>query len=274
MKILLLEDRGSVSLSLENNLKKTNKIFPAFSIYDANDKFNKNDIDCIILDLNLDPNGLSDKDKEETNYGVITGWVWFERYVLKKYPNFKKRVIIYSDYIEQLDESKFLSHNSVMKIPKKGVQFEKIIEAVNDLSKINFRKKNVLLIGEELNTEYFNIIKQKLKDKGVWFFEAKSVKEAQQNIENNIDLIILELPFNTEGLTDKEKLQSQNGQSTGRVWLREYIKPNPVFSIINIILLVSDVIGIKNEKLLNDFPSMTILPHDKFDIIKIENLLE
>lgn len=104
MKILILEDRGSVSFYLEKIFtEKGYSVFLAYTIYEAMYYFENNDINCIICDLNLSPEGLTPNEITKTKDGLFSGWVWIQNYVINDRPNFRKKIVIYSDYINVLE---------------------------------------------------------------------------------------------------------------------------------------------------------------------------
>ena len=103
MKILILEDRGSVSFYMQEMLESEgHTTIPAFSIPDARTILKNDGIDCIITDLNMDPWGLSPSQIRETRDGLLTGWIWLRDEVIKEKPHMKNRTIIYSEYGEAL----------------------------------------------------------------------------------------------------------------------------------------------------------------------------
>jgi hypothetical protein len=105
MNILVLEDRGSVSFYVEEALEaEGHKIFPAFNINDAQSYWEDEQIDCIIADLNMSPEGLKKSEAERTNAGILTGWVWLNDYVFCKKKEMRSRTVIYSEYLGQLRE--------------------------------------------------------------------------------------------------------------------------------------------------------------------------
>ena len=84
MNILILEDRGSVSSYLEDALiNEGHTIFSAFNFNDAQSYWEEkqNEIDCIIADLNMPPDGLKPEEIKNTKGGLLTGWVWLSNYV-------------------------------------------------------------------------------------------------------------------------------------------------------------------------------------------------
>ena len=114
MRILHLEDRGSVSHYVKELLEEDERheVRMAFSISDAQsfwkpqasqqDPRGIGTIDCIIADLNLNPQGLKEEERAETRGGLLTGWIWLRSYVFSEQPQMRKRTVIYSEYVADL----------------------------------------------------------------------------------------------------------------------------------------------------------------------------
>jgi CheY-like chemotaxis protein len=119
------------------------KVFSAYSVSDANSYLDEEKIDCIIVDLNMPTNGLSQGEVELTNDGLLTGWIWLHEYVLKEKPNMKERTIIYTEYMSELRAK--ISNNElegILIISKKGPSSPalQIIDHLNDIEqKMNKR---------------------------------------------------------------------------------------------------------------------------------------
>lgn len=102
MKVLLVEDAGSIYTTFNGHAEKLNIEFvKAFQISDARDKFN-DEIEFIILDINVVPTGLKKDEVDKTEANKLSGWIWLENYVLKNKSEWRKKVIIYSEYIDLL----------------------------------------------------------------------------------------------------------------------------------------------------------------------------
>lgn len=107
MNVLILEDRGSVAENLKNSLELEGcKVFNAPNVWAATEIWDENRIDCIILDLNMSPEGMTEEQIEETELGLLTGWIWLRDHVLKSHPDMKERTIIYSEYTHFLEDLK------------------------------------------------------------------------------------------------------------------------------------------------------------------------
>jgi hypothetical protein len=141
MKILMLEDRGSVSYYMEKALKKNgHAVFSTSTISEAQDFLEDEDqIDCIIVDLNMSPEGLEGNEIEKTDYGLLTGWVWLTERIFKnkKYEGIKGSTIIYSDYVDFL---KLNVQEDLLKgihlIPKSGnlIGANEVLDCVKEIS--------------------------------------------------------------------------------------------------------------------------------------------
>ena len=115
-KILILEDNYCTSKDLKLELKYTlrqnryiEEIFTANNIDEADtwlDQINAStdSMVYIIADLNMNPDGLSEDEKKETEGAVLTGFIWVLRHVLNKSVNkeFGVKVIFYSAFTSRL----------------------------------------------------------------------------------------------------------------------------------------------------------------------------
>jgi len=105
MKILVLEDRGSVISQVAATLRdRDHLVSDVLSINDAKEEWDnhKNEIDCLIVDLNMRNDGLTEEEASMTKGGLLTGWVWLKNYVYKDRPDLKTRTIIYTEYLDEL----------------------------------------------------------------------------------------------------------------------------------------------------------------------------
>jgi len=100
VNILLFDDRES---GLRAWLESRGHIIEeAINISQASDRWDARQawpIDCIIMDLNMDPHGLSGAEKDQTRKGLLTGWIWLRDHVLTLDPKMRQRVVIYSAYL-------------------------------------------------------------------------------------------------------------------------------------------------------------------------------
>jgi hypothetical protein len=125
MNVFLLEDRGATAYYVVEWLKENKyKVLEAFNVNDAQNHWNNRHqipIDCIILDLNLPTDGLTEPQKKKSAGGLLSGWVWFSDCIISEMPEMKSRTIIYSDYITTLKRN--VSENEyrdIVLIPKRG----------------------------------------------------------------------------------------------------------------------------------------------------------
>jgi hypothetical protein len=107
MNILVVEDRGSVSFYLTEALQaEGHVVLEAFNINDAKahwDQRESTPIDCMIVDLNMPPDGLTQEQKGESQGGLLTGWLWLRDYVLPRVSTeYRRRVIMCSHYLADL----------------------------------------------------------------------------------------------------------------------------------------------------------------------------
>lgn len=111
MNILVLEDSGAVSVYLTRALRDAgHQVLYAQDIHDAQhywESRNEMPIDAMIIDINMQSNGLSEQQRKESCGGLLTGWLWLRDSVLITNPELRQRVIVYSDYL-----SDFVDHVS------------------------------------------------------------------------------------------------------------------------------------------------------------------
>ena len=106
-KVLLLENKAEISKSLIDNLTYQGfKPFKARDILDAQSTIDEEGtMDCYIIDLNVNRDGLNPEQEKRSIHGQITGWIWFNDSVLKVDKLARKKCIIYSDYISILTKN-------------------------------------------------------------------------------------------------------------------------------------------------------------------------
>jgi hypothetical protein len=103
VKILFFEDKGSVNTYVTEALERNgHQVFCAFNVNDAQSHWEDQAIDAIILDLSVDPEGLTESQLEQTEGGLLTGWIWLRDNVLADHPDFSARTIIFTEYGDDL----------------------------------------------------------------------------------------------------------------------------------------------------------------------------
>jgi CheY-like chemotaxis protein len=145
MNILMLEDRGStiyyVSKWVENN---GHNVLEAFNIIEATNYWKDRDqvpVDCILLDLQLPMDGLTDAQKMGAEGGTLTGWIWLRDYVLKDTPRMRQLTIIYSDYIDFLKKKVQANQIRGIKLIAKQpncISVEVVSAFIREISRIRF----------------------------------------------------------------------------------------------------------------------------------------
>lgn len=122
MNVLVLEDRGSVSFYMEEALRHVgHQVCSASSVPDAQSYWDPAIIDCIIVDSNMSPDGLTEQEMGETKGGLLTGWIWLRNYVFKDNEDMRQRTIIYTDYLERIEEAVAPGElDGLSLLPKKG----------------------------------------------------------------------------------------------------------------------------------------------------------
>lgn len=142
MNILHLEDRGSVAYFFSRNLEtRGHNILRAFNINDAQSYWNDRQsvpIDCIIIDLQVPMDGLTNEQIDNTEGGILAGWIWLHDEVLSTCPQMKRKSIIYSDFLSVLN-------NKIPSKQLKGIKLvfkdqrnssDEIVEYINEISKL------------------------------------------------------------------------------------------------------------------------------------------
>ena len=104
MNILLLEDRGDVAIPLQESLEDEGyTVFCAANTSRATTYWKEEKIDCLIVDLNMEPPPDFSAEEIKGTFGVVlTGWVWLKKYVFNKDESMKKRTIILTAYLPEL----------------------------------------------------------------------------------------------------------------------------------------------------------------------------
>lgn len=105
MNILLIEDDGAVAHYLREAVEELGHcLFVAMNISRAKTYWRREQIDCIIADMNMDPTGLKVDERKRTQNGLLTGWVWLQNYVFQQKPFMKRQTIILTAYVSELEE--------------------------------------------------------------------------------------------------------------------------------------------------------------------------
>lgn len=102
--ILFLEDDASMRTHTAEMLKNEKyNIIDFYRIDQVKEYFmnNKDNIICIITDLNMNDEWLNEY-QNESDGGMLSGWVWLQRFVYNQIPDMP--TIIYSGYISYLEE--------------------------------------------------------------------------------------------------------------------------------------------------------------------------
>ena len=104
MNILLVEDSGATSSRLAEALDgEHHTVLEAFNINDARAHWDNREttpIHCIIVDLNMPTDGLTQKQEKESHGGLLTGWLWLRDSVLPHVlAEDRQRVMICSGFV-------------------------------------------------------------------------------------------------------------------------------------------------------------------------------
>jgi CheY-like chemotaxis protein len=144
MRILILEDRVSAVYHILEELKEMgHKVVYCSTILDALNELNAKDkIDCMVVDLNMDPIGLEEEEIAETEGGNLTGWILLKNYVLDKNLLDKSKIILYSAYLDALREKlreygKENDLEGIVRISKNQLEssIEALFKGINEIDK-------------------------------------------------------------------------------------------------------------------------------------------
>lgn len=139
-KILLIEDDGALARDLIKDLtdrkyevKHANNYRAVFDRWIEN----KGKFDCIILDLNIKPDGMDEENYSK--YFPIHGILILDEICKELSPDESikiwEKTIIYSAYIENLRNKKrdFTYFNLLNLIPKEGTNYFRLLEEVKNM---------------------------------------------------------------------------------------------------------------------------------------------
>lgn len=141
--ILFLEDDASMRTHTAEMLKNEHYNVEDFYRIDQVKEYftnNKDNIECIITDLNMNDEWLNDY-QAESDGGMLSGWVWLQRFVYNQIPEMP--TIIYSGYISYLKEY-LQKNNSLFLLEKNNIMcvekdvgdndgFEGLLKALKNL---------------------------------------------------------------------------------------------------------------------------------------------
>ena len=116
--ILYLEDDANMRRHTTNLLKDKHFNVEGFNRIDQAKEYlehNIANIECVITDLNMNDEWL-DEYQTETDGGMLSGWVWLQRFVFVIAPDIP--TIIYSGYIPYLEE--YLQKNNQLYLLRKN----------------------------------------------------------------------------------------------------------------------------------------------------------
>jgi CheY-like chemotaxis protein len=140
MHILIVEDSHFLYPALEEMLRnRGHQATAAKNLYQAKEYWSKykDSIDCLIVDLNMSPDGLTEQEKEETKLGLFSGWIWLNNYVFTEKPEIKNYTIILTGHKEKLND-KLTNDNKL-----------KLLEGLSIISKRN-PSNTTSLVNEQI----------------------------------------------------------------------------------------------------------------------------
>ena len=132
--ILLVEDNGNtvngIRTGLENQGYETKRADSYLSAIGLWEKY-KDRIKCIILDLNISPEGLSDE--AASQYFLLSGIPFLTEIGWNGNTVFDKQIIIYSKYTEKFKdycERKGLNYSGIAIFEKLGTSLAKLLDYI------------------------------------------------------------------------------------------------------------------------------------------------
>lgn len=142
-KILVLEDNlytaqdllEEINFSLSSRNKQNIDVIVSNSIDEANtqlEQIGSGELICLVADLNMNPDGLSEIEQQETQGAVLTGWIWTFRHILNDVRFEQTKIVFYSAFISRLEKNgQYCQLNSNMK--KRLILIDKNEYEMNDL---------------------------------------------------------------------------------------------------------------------------------------------
>jgi hypothetical protein len=105
MSILILENEYPIAKQLKHNFDtQGHEAIVAYNIFQARDAWLKErqEISYIIADLHMDPSGLTETERNETERGRYSGYIWLRNYVFSDpdFGNIRDFTIIMSAYTQ------------------------------------------------------------------------------------------------------------------------------------------------------------------------------
>lgn len=149
MKILFVENSGEAAYPLTEWLEDDgHEVLLAADCAVAQDFWDEADIDCLIVDLNMEPAGLKAEEIERTQGGLFTGWIWLKNYVFSQDESAKKRTIILTayerDFKDRISSKERAGVKVISKKQGQGDVYEDILNSVSAIEKyLKNQAKNI-----------------------------------------------------------------------------------------------------------------------------------
>ena len=139
-RILLVEDDYHMAERIKKEFDRKGWEYDrANKVVTAQEFFKKNSYDCIIIDLMIDPLGLTLDEVDE--YHPFFGWAWLRNYLLpqKEQTLIDKKTIIFSQFATGLRKSKWKKELKDLIILSKAddVYLKKLIEKIEEVINSN-----------------------------------------------------------------------------------------------------------------------------------------
>jgi len=136
-KILLVEDNYDVTEAIKELFEEKGWDYDRVNkVVDAMDLYKEEYYDCIIIDLVIDPLGLTDD--EINDFYPYFGWAWLRNHLLQDKGTalyIKQKTIIFSEYVSGLRASKWKGELSELNIIKKSddLNLDSLSNKINDI---------------------------------------------------------------------------------------------------------------------------------------------
>jgi len=146
MKILFVENSGDAAYQLAEHLTDDgHDVLLAGDVTEAQDFWDDGGIDCLIVDLNMEPTGLGPKESEETQGGLFTGWVWLKYHVFSQNDAMRRRTIVLTAYERDFREKVPSAEKTGVKVISKrsgqGDVYDEIVNFINMLDKTREKQR-------------------------------------------------------------------------------------------------------------------------------------
>src|SRR4030042_3452663 len=99
----------------------------------------KERLDCIIADINMEPRGLKEEEIDQTAGGLLSGWIWLKYYVFPERAYMRKRTIIFTAYPKEFEKKVLPKEREgislVSKVSPSDAGLDDVIKQIGKISK-------------------------------------------------------------------------------------------------------------------------------------------